>query len=1812
MMTLIDTRTTAHPATPVLNTVITLNNLADRVISLRACVVAPLTMALSKSASLGASMIAGALPVAASRLNQWAGQTVISARRVEQVQRLLETPNQHLNYALQNYLEPNLGRLGNALLEKKTASPGDDYREFLHPERAHQVLSRPHMRALLSQLYTRPKPPEVTLESEIQRALSLMVSLSGGGGEVQHWQMDKKVFRKLLAILRREGVLTWGKRTAQRQREWSTYAYGKVQQFLRDYYACTCSQLVSSEMLVQLSGVPARLQSELFSLVRQQMQPVAAEPPETAIHLPRAGTLRTLASGYGDVQLSARQSMVVSVAECPAQRQLNATTQFHGLSLAGVGGADTQVMALYINNNRSTPLQVNLHSRQPVTSYTTFLRPGPWRALADQSTITTATAGKAATCPALYQPIAAGLSVPSIGLLAPFNQLDQLLTRAINFFSVEGAGLGGSPGKRDVSNQRYPVLTSNNPLQYDRLTDVPVVSTTAASAIVTVKTASYACNLWQNILAQASPDDVEAGFARYLALSDQHVALREIGKDPEFQEDVVRSPANRLKILLLSMEKLITRPDDDAPFRLDQDEFTFLQNDQRCAWNVGLAVLSGGESHANLRMLGKMLLPQIERCLKAQTPLPAFAGFAALNRKIIAGLSEATLPTITVKAFASLVADKTQAFCNELAQRYNAFSSLDLARLRLLLDEQNREAFPVLDFSSHPQIQHMACFSEDGICLALAATVVAEDRRMTIPLITAKRIGLHYLLFQHPVTLTTLLGQTTRVGTHAKAQLKNWWQEESQTFTDVLEFTRARLALDKMLLQPKNITATALITAQAAVHAALTQFYQHQFLALPQAMQEGLVKNYPQPLPVTFIQVSRPEETSPDKPCLGIIIQQGGHAWMVTPLPKIGDPTRRAIFDVSNLDKGSGFHTAVQKQALTNILFEKSLPALRRELVLTTQLLRFSRGSGHLWHQNLAEKVVTKIEQLSNPPVVTTTTASVASADPVLDVLWNHARSIIFQSPWGECADEFDNLFIHPDKESFLEKLGTGFLCMEELTPEGEVANEFVKIAEPLTQQVYRWVKSGKAARRQVTPAENPAQQDDDFIKWQDEEITRFTATSANLANIYQHRELSQWLAPLRQPSWEPLSKATFLPAPDSKSMLDELAGYANYQSTEAGKVYLNWQYGDAELQYEVVSTSLSASGEKRYLIPAGAPADRQVTVIKDQHGRLQVVANNLFKLVPLSANATGSNHCGLYVPQGMTLIRVLGSVYNDNRLVIEVEDQDKNRYLRELCASREFIPFEPGVFIHAPYRMGRGITDDSDPFYRGRYGLAIINDKQRQSWLTKLFEARKKLLSFKTEKQLMVDIVWLANEVKKLAGHKAMAAYVDSLPESDIAYQGFQALKNVVDDIARGTLNFISPRLSAGAPDYHLRLQQLTEAEQGLENIIKVFKLPGSDHTLTQEDIATFGKRVKELISTGDVYKIKLLAFRASVEFYNEAVNQYIDRYRDKIFKSSWFSNFFRYPLEEAEEINGIRYVAVGREIGKKFPQLEKDILQARNLQRLASKKIDEAMRQNPLYVSQQLKTFFNLREDYPLNTAVFEKIRKKYQSIVERSTLKHAGVFKDYEARHPVTGKKERISMPAAMERLVLAFTGIDGQTTSGEDELKFGISCNAQADISKVSAIKMHESLHPTIAGVIKEEALIDGEAYIGFPDAITTLTAPEQMDLLHKIMSAPAVFRTYINGQEGFNNAFFKACTFSSHEEMARLARELQANWQYPFPAPEQEKADRIIDILFAIPQLKLDMSIYFPDCNLAIFEWLERNVPQEIADRVTAEWVAENE
>lgn len=1822
---------------PVTNSLRQVNDIFHKVVIAKSIVALPVSFAVSWVASLSARKMADVLPAVADTLNRWAGNPLITPRQVETWQAYLKNPNQPLDAVLKNYLEPCFSLLARYVLEQPTmlllgGKPGEK-RQVLDMAKANKILDRESNRERLKQLFMSGKTGESTLENEIQRSLLIMINLVGcGGREVIPWEINNAVLEELLNVLR-DSEAWQGKKnssdTAQRQ-HWTPAEMKEVKDFLIARYAAQfSSQFVSSEMLVQLSGVPARLQSGLLSMV----WPTGTEPPAAqeenlplpvpaeGIHIPFAGMLRTLSPAGQQVVLAPNASMVVNMAACPAQLSLNTTsTPPRGISLGGVGRHSGEDMELFLSNNNAEPVQVYLKSGHRATRYTSTLVTPPLRRITHQSADEPATALTDEVCPLRQVARPATLVWPTLSQPLPVQPAGQADLWQ-SFLTLPGVdSTQHNPYvrvARDVTNERQPGVTPHtpNPVQYDRLPDVVPVPGTAAPTPAQNRAAFQACKLWQQVITHAPLAEIEAGCVRYLALRHEHVALREIGKDYRFQEETLPTPTTSLKTLRETIENLLTRPDDDTPFSLNMEEFPFFLNNQRTRWELGLAILSGGEERASLRMFGKMILPLLERTLKDITPTPLFAGFASLSSKIISGLTEASIATITVDAFASRVADKTRQFCDELAQQYPQLSSLDIARIRLLLDEQNKEAFPGIEFALHPEIKQMPVFSETGIWAALAAKVVDQDKYSSIPLKTVKRIGLHILLNQTTGTLVNMLGWTTRVSTQVKKRLIDWWQQESQGFTDIWEFVRARRVLDKLLLEPQGVTPARLHKAKTEEHAALRQFYKNAFLSLPQYAVEWLTQNYPNPLTATFVQIYSPYDSSPGKPCLGVILQYDGKAHLITPIARIGDPSRRVVFDVTEIMEGAGFRTPQQKQKLSDILFENPEALPRHKLKLTTMHLFFRSASGMLWNENLAETVVAKMEKIANFQAdASPHTSTVAPKQSVVDFLYTHAKTLLYFTPGGSCLEVLDNI-IDPGQETFWGKLGMAAICVAELIPGEEEVKDVVKFGESIAKQGLKWVKNHQAARRIAAQAQNPnGEEAQAFIKWEEEQLDGFNVFYANVEDLYAHRELQRWLAPLPSPSAAPLSTATFRPEMTSEETLNELAGYASYGSEEEGKEYLRHQFGDNEVLFEVITTSLSPDGELLYEIPAGAPTDRIVTVKKDKQGHLQVVGNHQIKILPYSMNATNTGDCGLEVPDGMTVEETYLSIFNDNRLVIKVKDRDGKIYWREVDARGQFIPLDPGIFANILARSERGIDDDpvsnDTPLYTGRYGLAKINDKKRQAELLALYQARNQLMQLKPEQQQMVEIIWEADRVKKLPGHLALKNYVDSLAESDMTFPGYQALLSVIDKIASGALTFITEKIPATKTEYRVRLQELTDAEQGLKNIIKIFELPNSDHSLTQADIEKYQTLTKALINAADMLPTKIFAVRKADDGYTNQIRRYIDLFGKYLFKSAKIGNLFRFYFNDPGQPKTIKYVAAGEMVADKFPYLKSELEKIHNENMLTIEKWERTVQQSGDFIPRTLKDFMNIPQNITLNTQVFENIIKGYHDLIKKTNSGNVRVFKDISTFNGKSQQYEHVNSRTVMERKILNFSAIEGHFRSGDPQLRVGINCNIEGNIARVATTMEHEYLHPTILKYLPQGRVIKGEAYLTYTNRPTTLLRTEQVDLLEKLMSAPAVLCAYMEEQNEFVEAFIQACIFSSQDEIANLAKEIHASWLFPLTAANQVKLNRILHIMYyEHPEFKNEPFYHFPDFIIAMYRHLVKKIPAEITAAVETEWEA---
>jgi hypothetical protein len=1781
---------------PVLSIITAVNKFISAIRKIEYACHYPLTCAVRYSASWFSSLLMDFIPRAANILNQRANKILITPEQIIQLQSWLREPDQNLAVVLQQYLEPLMSVLAEELLEKpilkllgesrpqkkglREATTNDQFGQFIDASRAKYLLSEPDIREQFSQLYILPNAEEPQLSSEFLRLLGL---LSGGGADPL--QLNNVVFDQLEARLIQENIINPG-----------SYSKEGLQKYLTHHFA---QRFFSSEMLSRI-------------LLKRYCMPAAkipdieiAESTERQIadiNLPCAAILRTLQQSTTTSDLAPDTETVLLLPQCPSGINMSGPRDVignHGSIAAwGYGTAGNNNTLLHMVNAGNSTLSLNIRSSHQTFSFSSSFNPGSRPAL---------TASSSSEFQTNLQYAPSSTAKPQVALSAPsaplpmdwLTWLDQLITSPLKRLGVEGSQnalnfnrLGHHWNKRDVSVQRHPAQVIPRAEQYDilpaRTQPQPTVSTLPAD----VQSAAKAVNHWLDVITAAPSDQIEAGFERFHALRYSRQSLREIGLDPFLRETAALSLAERIKGVLQVLDKILLPPSG-----LNQTEFAILQNDLRSGLYEGLPILNGGELLTRLAILAEIALPLLDS-LFWQKPKD-FAGFAAINTKINSQLPSTGLPDITVQNFFDLVEQQKDLFCRQLGQQHEELSAQDIARLRMLLTARLQKDYPILRWASNPLLRDKRCFDELGIRLSLAAAVVAESQCTTITLPVAVQIAQHLLLSQPLASLRMMLGQTLYIGdATGENRIKTMLQHEAKRLLVLLEFTRSRRALDKLLMQPSSVDPIAISTARNDFREASRKFYSSALLFLPQAAQEWLAQHFRQTLTATLIQISLPGEQSTHKPCLGIIIQAGGLTYIISPFLRINDATESDAIDISD-------YSGERKQALSRILLGSDNTAPGYELTLTDKPLTFKEHQGGLWNQLLAEEIVSCIaENFAVSLISSTSTTTQSPADPILPKMWRTVDSILGWTNYRFCLEMLDEVFSPDSHRNYLELAGAGAMCLETVLPEGEDASLLMTVGETVTGKVLGYIKNGKAASHHVAQTDNSQEQDDEeIIKWEEGETTKFVS----LNEIYSHAGLLPYLIKPVQPSASSLSTAAFRPQQNSKLQLDNLAGYAtDATQREEGKYYLSYPFGEEEIYYEVESESISSSGDVSYRIPAGAPPDRVVSVTRDEQGGLNVVASNYIKISRLSDNVTSTDdaeHCQLQMPEDLSPgENFYVSIYNDNRLVIEVKDQDDNVYLREVNEAGEFVPWEPTLFPAVSERAMRSIIENepsstgSIDLY-GRYGLKRISDRKRRERLIVLYQHRRSLTQFATGKELKIDIVWQANEVKNLACYRSLNVYLESLPTNDSGRENYESLVKLIDTIASGATDFINPPLDATKKSYIDHLQLDTNARKGLANIVAVFELPGSDHALTRSNIDIFKDKAGVLINMAGVFPTKMAAFNKARKDYSHHRSQYGGQYNKFIYKrESIIGMFFYGPrpgLTRSETVNNIKYVAMGESIEDKFPRLSRDLRRSREYGEKQIEMIHEVMNIDRGFIKRELSNMFHVQGSYAFNTTTFEDILVALNKLLEKHSEEEIRIFKDYSKYNPLTNERKLLVLNTYLERKILPYSGVLGQSTPGNVEVEplVGISCSADGSFRTVLATYLHELFHYAIPAIVPKELDIEDEIYLNFTDRVNPLSQQEQSALLHKIMSSPAVFGTYIKGEPEYLRAFVHACRYSTNQEQVTLAKELRSAWREPLTQVMLIKVDKLIQIMFDNPQLKLDLAVYFPDFTVAILRWL---------------------
>ncbi|MEG3130489.1 hypothetical protein SC171_21510 [Pantoea cypripedii] len=1780
---------------PVLSVITTANKFLSAIRRVEYACYYPLTCAVRYSASWFSSLLINFIPRAVNVLNQRANKILITPEQIFLLQSWLRDPDQQLAEILHQHIEPLMAVLAEELLEKpalkllggtchqrkgqRDATSNDKYQPFIDITRAKLLLSQPGIRELLSQLYILPNAEEPQFSSEFLRLLGL---LSGGGADPL--QLNNVVFDQLEARLIQANIINPG-----------TYPKEVLLEYLtRNFSQRFFSSEMLSRILIKHYCMPAVKIPDVEAVE-------SAERQAADINLPRAAVLRTLQQSATVFDLAPETETVLLLPQCPTGKDMsgsrNVTGDHCGIVGSGYGSSGNNDTLLYMVNAGNNTLALNLRSPHQTFSFSSLFHPGNRLAL-------TASSSSEFLPNLQYAP--SSTAKPQVAVSSPseplpmgwLTWLDQLIASPLQRLGVEGSQngvnlnrLGHHWYKRDVSVQRHPAQVIPRAEQYDvlpaRIQPQPTITTLPAD----IQSAAKAVNHWLTVITEAPSEQIEAGFERYHALRNSRQSLREIGLDPWLRETTASSLADRIKSVLQVLDKILL-----IPSGLNQTEFAILQNDLRSGLYEGLPILSGGELLTRLAILAEITLPLLDS-LFWQKPKD-FAGFAAINTKINSQLPSTGLPDITVHHFFELVEQQKDLFCRQLGQQHEELSAQDITHLRALLSARLQKDYPILRWASNPLLRDKRCFDELGIRLSLAAAVVAESQCRTITLPIALQIAQHLLLSQPLGSLRMLLGQSLYIGDAAgESRIKTTLQQEAKRLLALLEFTRSRRALDKLLMQPLSVDPLAISAAREEFREASRQFYASALLSLPQSAQEWLAQHFRQTLTATLIQISLPGEQSAHKPCLGIIIQAGDLTYIVSPFLRISDATEKDIIDFTT-------YAGEKKRALSKILLGEDNTAPGHELTLTDKPLSFRQHHGGLWNQLLAEEIVACIVEnsaVSLPPATSTTTTS--PADPTLPKIWRSVDSILGWTNYRFCLEILDDVFSPDSHRNYLELAGTGAMCLETVLPEADEANLLMTVGETVTGKVLGYIKNGKAASHDVAPTDNAqAEDDEELIKWEDEETTK----AASLNEIYSHAGLSPWLMKPLQPSTASLSTAAFRPQQNSKVQLDNLAGYAtDMTQREEGRDYLSYQYGEEEIYYEVESQSISSSGDVFYRIPAGAPPDRIVSVTRDEQGGLNVVANNAIKISQLSENATSIEeveNCRLEMPENLSPgENFYVSLYNDNRLVIEVKDREDNVYLREVNEAGEFVPWEPTLFPAVSERTMRSIDNEpsstSSIDLYGRYGLKRISDRKRRERLIVLYQHRKNLMQFSTGKELKIDIIWQANEVKKSACYQAMVTYLASLPVNDTGRESYTSLLRLIDSIASGEVDFINPPLDPAKKSYIDYLQIDINARKGLANIIAVFELPGSDHTLTRSGIDEFKDKAGVLINSAGVFSTKMAAFNKARNDFSHHRSQYGGEYKKFIFKrESIISMFFygsRAGLTRSETVNNIKYVAMGETIEDKFPRLSRDLKRSREYGEKQIEMVHEAMRIDRGFINREMGKMFHVQEGYVFNTTLCERILVALNKLLENHSEEEIRIFKDYSKYNPLTNERKLLVLNTYLERKILPYSGVLGQSSPANVEVEpvVGISCSADGSFKTVLATYLHELFHFAIPGIIPKELDIEDEIYVNFTDRVNPLSQQEQSALLHKIMSSPNVFAAYIKDEPEYLRAFVHVCRYSSNQEQVTLAKELRSAWREPLTQVMLIKVDRLIQIMFDNPQLKLDLAVYFPDFTVAMLRWL---------------------
>ncbi|QGY32180.1 hypothetical protein CUN67_24620 (plasmid) [Pantoea cypripedii] len=1737
------------------------------------------------------------IPRAANILNQRANKILITPEQIVLLQSWFREPDQRLAEVLQQHVEPLMSVLAEELLERpilkllgesdfrqkdhQQATSNEQYLPAIDVVGAQLVLSQPGVRAQLSQLYIAAKTEESQLSAEFLRFLTL---LSGGGAEPL--QLNTRAFDQLETWFIQANVINPG-----------AYTKEILLKYLTSHFA---QHFFSSELMSRLL---IKFGCEPTATIPDPVATAPTAPHSADINLPYAAVLSTLPQSSTLLRLAPESETLLFLPQCPAGMEISGMMNVTaGLTRGigrGYGTAENNNTLLHVVNSGTNFLSLNLRSAGQATSFSSLFHPGNRPAL-------TSTSAPAAPLSRL-QPSTAitAESHVSAGLLSDpspmhwLTWLDQLVSLPQRWLGVEGLPnginfnrFGHNWYKRDVSVQRHPALVIPRANQYDLLSIENQPLTTVPALLTDARSAAKAVDHWFKVITEAPAEQIEAAFERFYALRSSKQSLREIGLDPLLRDKNDSSLSDRIKMVLQVLDKVLI-----PPSALDQTEFAILQNDFRSGFYEGLPILSGGELLTRMALLAEMVLPTLDS-LFWQKP-EDFAGFAAINTKINSQLqvSATGVPDISVHEFFTLVEQQKDLFFRQLGQQHAEISAGDIARLRALLTARLQKDYPILKLASNSSLQDKRCFDGQGIRLSLAAAVVAESQCKTIRLSSVLQIAQHLLLSQPFATLREMLGQTLYLGNAAgEDRIKSTLRQEARRLFVLLEFTRSRRALDKLLRQPQDVEPVTLSSAKEAFDEASRQFYASALLSLPQPAQEQLAQHFPQSLMIKLIEISRPGDHPAHKPCLGIIVKVGEQTYLVSPFLRISDATERDVIDITR-------NPAELKRALTNILFSNVNSVPDHQLTLTEKLLSYRDHHGGLWNQLMAEEIVLRIGE-NEAALTTTATSSVptTSEGQALYKLWRIVDSIIGWTNYRHCEELLDDIF-SPDKHyRFLELAGTGAMCLETLLPGEEEEHLLMTVGETVVGKVLTYIKQGKTG----TQTDNPQDlNDEEIFKWEDREVAKFNLF-ATLNKVYAHAGLLPYLRRPVKPCWSSLSTAEFRPQQNSKIELDNLAGYATEITQRAeGKDYLTYKYGEEEIYYEVESESVASSGEIYYRIPAGAPSDRIVSVTRDESGNLNVVANNYIKVGKRQANHTVTDEdgsCQLVMPVNMTPGENLYvSVFNDNRLVIEVKDQDGNIYLREVNEAGEFVPWEPTLFPAMAERIKRSIDNEpsssSSVDVYGRYGLQRISDRKRREQLIALYQHRKSLMQLTTEKELKIDIIWQANETKKEACFQALKNYLDTLPVNEAGRENYQSLIGFIDDIASGATNFINPPLDPAIKSYVDFLQRDINVRKGLANILQVFELPGSDHALTRNNIDSFKTKANFLINLASIFASKLAAFNKAKKNYSQHRGQYSNKYSRYIFKRESIIGMFLYGsgsgLTRSETVNNIKYIAMGESIEEKFPRLSRDLRMSREYGEKQIEKIHETMRLDRAFISRELGKMFHVQSGYAFNTTVFERILVALNTLLVNHSEEEIRIFKDYSKYNPSTHERKLLVLNTYLERIMLPYSGVLGQSSPSDVEVEplVGISCTADGSFKTVLSTYLHELFHYAIPGIVREELDIEDEIYVNYTDRVKPLSQQEQAALLHKIMSSPNVFRAYIKDEPEYLRAFVHACRYSSNQEQVTLAKELRAAWREPLTQVMLGKVDKLIKIMFANPQLKLDLAVYFPDFTVAILRWL---------------------